>query len=89
MNLKTKGENTVLTSHFLYCCIVQDTLLALEALSKFAFHETNREFYRMTLYLYGAGQDWGPHQLDLNRTNFAQLHEIEVGHLLWFEAIIK
>lgn len=57
----------------------QDTLIALEALSEFAYRETNRDFYKMTIYLTGTGRPWGEYELTLNKTNFAELYEYIVS----------
>jgi hypothetical protein len=53
---------------------LQDTLIAIEALSEFAYRETNRDFYKMTLYMTGTARDWGEHVITLNKTDFAHLH---------------
>lgn len=57
----------------------QDTLIAIEALSEFAYRETNRDFYKMTIYMEGTARDWGVFSMELNKTNFADLHMLVVS----------
>ncbi|ELT94762.1 hypothetical protein CAPTEDRAFT_205314 [Capitella teleta] len=60
--------------HLMFWSSTQDTLLALEALSEYAYRETNRDFYKLTLYLSGtAKESWGVHSHTLNKTNFDDL----------------
>lgn len=57
----------------------QDTLLALEALSEYAYRETNRDFYKLTLYLTGTAKEWGEYTVTLNKSNFAVLNQFQVS----------
>lgn len=59
--------------------MVQDNLLALEALTAFALEESNREFFKLEVDITATGRsDWG-NQLRVNRTNFFNLQTYKVS----------
>ena len=57
---------------------LQDGLVVLEALTAYAFRETNRDIYQMEIRLEATrNPDWTK-TIMLNSSNFAQLHSFEV-----------
>ena len=57
---------------------VQDTLLALEALTEFSYRQTNRAFYNLQLQFECSSNSSWAHTVKLDKTNFAQLYTFSV-----------
>jgi len=59
--------------------ISQDTLLALEALKKFSFSQTNRAFYNLQLSFVCSSNDTWSNTVSLDKSNFASLFQFPVS----------
>lgn len=57
---------------------VQDTILALEALTEFSYRQTNRAFYNLQLHFECTSNSTWEHIVKLDRTNFANLYSFSV-----------
>jgi len=66
-------------------CYMQDTLLALEALTEFSYRQTNREFYNLQLVFECTSNSTWTHTVRLNKTNFANLFSFGVSCLCIIE----
>ena len=57
---------------------VQDTLLALEALTEFSYRQTNRAFYNLQLQFECSSNSSWAHTVKLDKSNFAELYTFSV-----------
>lgn len=58
--------------------MVQDTLLALEALTEFSYRQTNRAFYNLQLQFECTSNSSWKQTVKLDKSNFAQLYTFSV-----------
>ena len=56
----------------------QDTVVALQALSEFAFRDTNRGLYTMNVKLYATSTDDFQEEVLLSKGNFIDYHQMSI-----------
>ena len=62
----------------------QDTIVALEAMAEFSYSQTNRAFYHLQLdFKHSQNPTWNA-RVTLNKDNFANLYEFDVGYIFLF-----
>jgi len=59
-------------------CNIQDTILALEALTEFSYRQTNRAFYNLQLVFECTSNSSWTETVRLNKNNFANLYTYDV-----------
>ena len=58
--------------------LIQDTILALEALTEFSYRQTNRAFYNLQLVFECTSNSSWTQTVRLDKTNFANLDTYDV-----------